>query len=157
MSIQSGNLKEFALEEIDIGRRQRRDMGDIHRLAASIEEASGNLPEGGEAMEQIAKLLGLSRRTLEKATKVVVAARQDNERYGDLVQKMDRTGKVNGAYMQMLQRQGEAPGRAAPAYLSIRMDRGGNCKITGLQDKVEIIANPKALIRQIEDELSETR
>jgi ParB-like chromosome segregation protein Spo0J len=248
MSIQSGNLKEFAIEEIDIGRRQRRDMGDIHRLAASIEEvgllqpivitprgqliagqrrleahrllkrttilccivddlknatvllqaeimentcrqpfspseavsaaeallplaadaakdrkfhradeeASEKFSEAGEAMNQIAKLLGLSRPTLEKATKVVAAARQDNERYGDLVQKMDRTGKVNGAYMQMLQRQGEAPGRAAPAYLSIRMDRSGNCKITGLQDKREIIANLKALIRQIEDQLSES-
>jgi ParB-like chromosome segregation protein Spo0J len=37
------------------------------------------------------------------------------------------------------------------------MDRSGNCKITGLRDKVEIIANLKALIRQIEHELSETR
>jgi ParB family chromosome partitioning protein len=111
--------------------------------------------EGGRYMDHIAKIVDMSRPTLEKAIKVVEAARESPDKYQDLVEKMDRTGKVNGAYMTMLQRQGEAPFRAAPAYLSIRMDRGGNCKITGLRDKAEIIANLKALIRQIEDGLSE--
>ena len=44
------------------------------------EGASVNFTEGGEALHQIAKLLDLSRFTLEKAVKVVEVARQENTR-----------------------------------------------------------------------------
>ena len=48
-------------------------------------------------MDQIPELLDWSRPTLEKAMKVVAAAREDKEEYGDLVERMDRTGEVKGS------------------------------------------------------------
>jgi N6-adenosine-specific RNA methylase IME4 len=43
----------------------------------------------------------MSGRTLEKATQVVSAAQQDPEKYSHLVEKMDRKGKVDGAFREL--------------------------------------------------------
>jgi ParB family chromosome partitioning protein len=53
----------------------------------------GNSPDGGRALDKIGKALGRDRRTLEKARAVVVAARAEPERFGKLLQDMDRTGR----------------------------------------------------------------
>jgi hypothetical protein len=124
------------------------------RMVHEDEGASENLPEGGEAMEQIAKLVDMSRPTLEKAIKVVEAAREEPDKYQDLVEQMDQTGKVNGAYIELINRQGKTVQTNANPGFSVRMDRHGAFKIIGLQNKEEIIAKLKALILQIETDIS---
>ena len=54
--------------------------------------------ESPPARDRIAKAVGTSGVTYERAKKVVKAAEEDPETYGDLVEKMDATGKVNPAY-----------------------------------------------------------
>jgi hypothetical protein len=79
--------------------------------------ASGNLPEAllnanqtsgvGEVNEQAAAAAGVSRKTLEKIDAITAAAAADPERYGDLRDQMNDSGKVDGAYREMLKRQEE--------------------------------------------------
>ena len=49
----------------------------------------------------------MSGRTVEKIGDVAVAAESDAERFGDLVEEMDRTGKVPGAYRKLKQARDE--------------------------------------------------
>ena len=111
--------------------------------------ASVNFTEGGQSVDQIAKLLDLSRPTLEKAMKVVAAAREDKEQYGDLVERMDRTGKVNGSYQELLRRQGKLTRRPA-AYFTVRLNVNGTFDISGVKNKPEILANLYTLIHEIQ-------
>jgi N6-adenosine-specific RNA methylase IME4/ParB-like chromosome segregation protein Spo0J len=64
---------------------------------------SGKLPERqtGDTRDKVAAQLGVSGRTYQKAKAVVEAARVEPERFGKLVEEMDRTGKVSGAYWQL--------------------------------------------------------
>lgn len=68
---------------------------------------SGKLPEGkGHSEErrtrtQAAEAFGMKARTFDKAAAVVEAAEAEPEKYGKLVEQMDRTGKVDGAYKQL--------------------------------------------------------
>ncbi len=55
----------------------------------------------GRAIEKAAKATGRSARTLEKAEAIVKAAETDPDKYGKLVQDMDRTGRVNGPYNRL--------------------------------------------------------
>lgn len=68
---------------------------------------SGNSPEGssGQALDQVAHLLDVHRTTLAKEMELCAAAEADPEKFGELREKMDRTGKVNGYYKEMLVRQ----------------------------------------------------
>ena len=60
----------------------------------------------GEARGNIARYLGVGRTTIERAEAVVEAAEEEPEEYGYLVEQMDRSGKVAGAYRRlMVQRQ----------------------------------------------------
>jgi ParB family chromosome partitioning protein len=52
-----------------------------------------NFHNGGKARDKVAAPLGISGRTLEKARAVVEAAQRDPDRFGPLVDEMDRTGK----------------------------------------------------------------
>jgi hypothetical protein len=65
-------------------------------------DRSGKLPERskGETRDKVATKVGMSGRTLEKATAVVDAARKDPA-LQPLVEEMDRTGKVNGVYQKI--------------------------------------------------------
>jgi N6-adenosine-specific RNA methylase IME4/ParB-like chromosome segregation protein Spo0J len=62
--------------------------------------ASGKLPQAikGRAGDKIARVTGISRRTLEKAEMVVAAAKANPRKYGKLLEVMDRTGRVNGVH-----------------------------------------------------------
>ncbi|MHA1711961.1 MAG: MT-A70 family methyltransferase [Candidatus Freyarchaeota archaeon] len=72
------------------------------------EELSGNLPESKkhrrEAKEVAARQVGWSRKTYEKAKEIVEAAEKEPEKYGDLVERLDKTGKVSGVYKQYQRR-----------------------------------------------------
>lgn len=55
----------------------------------------------GAARDKIARYLGVGRTTIERAEAVVEAAEQEPEEYGYLVEQMDRSGKVAGAYRRL--------------------------------------------------------
>jgi len=64
---------------------------------------SGKLPEAvkSDSRDALASRVGMSGRTLEKATAVVEAAKQEPEKYGPAKEEMDRTGKVDPAYKEV--------------------------------------------------------
>jgi N6-adenosine-specific RNA methylase IME4 len=55
----------------------------------------------GEARDNISRYLGVGRTTIERAEAVVDAAEEEPEEYGYLVEQMDRSGKVAGAYRRL--------------------------------------------------------
>lgn len=55
----------------------------------------------GDARDKIARYLGVGRTTIERAEAVMEAAEEDPEEYGYLVEQMDRSGKVAGAYRRL--------------------------------------------------------
>jgi len=58
----------------------------------------------GRALDHVAEAVGMSRPTYNKAKEIVEAATADPETYEDLLNKMDKSGKVNGAYKEKLKR-----------------------------------------------------
>jgi len=80
---------------------------------------SGKFPEAvrQDTRDAVAKSLGVSGRTYEKARAVVEAAEKDPERYAPLVQKMDRNGRVDPAFkvLALEQKRDEYRRRAAEA------------------------------------------
>ena len=123
------------------------------RQGRCFEGTYENFSEVGLALDQVARLLDLSRPTLEKARKVVAAAREDREQFGDLAERLDRTGKVDGAYQELLRRQTDTP-RQPAGYVTVRMNVNGAVKITGLKNKSEIIAHLYILIQKLKDSIS---
>ncbi len=87
-----------ALRPIEEAAARRRQVAGI---------PSGKLPEGskgkGKTSDRLAAAVGLSGRTLDKATAVVTAANTDPE-MGDLVSQMDASGKVDAAYRELQRR-----------------------------------------------------
>jgi N6-adenosine-specific RNA methylase IME4 len=55
----------------------------------------------GAARDKIARYLGVGKTTIDRAEAVVEAAEEDPEEYGHLVEQMDRSGKVAGAYRRL--------------------------------------------------------
>ena len=55
----------------------------------------------GDARDKIARYLGVGRTTIDRAEAVMEAAEEDPEEYGHLVEQMDRSGKVAGAYRRL--------------------------------------------------------
>jgi ParB/RepB/Spo0J family partition protein len=69
----------------------------------------------GDARDRIARYLGVGRTTVERAEAVVEAAEEDPDEYGHLVEQMDRSGKVAGAYRRLtVLRQAKELEAAAP-------------------------------------------
>jgi N6-adenosine-specific RNA methylase IME4 len=66
---------------------------------ATVAECQGLSP--GDARDNIARYLGVGRTTIERAEAVVEAAEEEPEEYGHLVEQMDRSGKVAGAYRRL--------------------------------------------------------
>jgi MT-A70 len=65
--------------------------------------------ETGKTRDKVAAPLGVSGKTLEKAKAIVEAAEAEPEKFGHLVELMDRTSKADAAYrMLKIQRQAEA-------------------------------------------------
>jgi len=117
--------KDFTLSEaVAI----KRALEPLEKIAAKERQAtsggkgriaSGKLPTAttGRAADKAAKATGMARRTLEKAEAIVDAAEAEPEKYGKLLDDMDRTGQVNGVYRRLkIARQAEAI-RAEPPPL----------------------------------------
>ena len=58
-------------------------------------------PPTGEVRDKIGEFAGVSGRTVDKIRDVVDASEKDPERFGHLVDEMDRTGKVSGAHRKL--------------------------------------------------------
>jgi hypothetical protein len=65
--------------------------------------ASGKIPEPlkGETRDRVAGQLDMSGKTYEKAKAVVEAAERDPEKFGPVVEEMDRSGKVDPAFKKV--------------------------------------------------------
>jgi N6-adenosine-specific RNA methylase IME4 len=57
--------------------------------------------ESGRVHEKLSAFVGKDRKTIEKAEAVVDAAEAEPEKYAELVEVMDRTGKVNGPWRRL--------------------------------------------------------
>jgi N6-adenosine-specific RNA methylase IME4 len=85
----------------------------------------GNSPDvetapAGRAADKVAGFVGRDRKTISKAEAVVEAAEAEPEKYGKLVEAMDRTGRVNGPFKRLqVLKQSEAL-RISPPSLSMR-------------------------------------
>jgi N6-adenosine-specific RNA methylase IME4 len=66
---------------------------------ATVAECQGAYP--GDTRDNIARYLGVGRTTIERAEAVVEAAEEEPDEYGHLVEQMDRSGKVAGAYRRL--------------------------------------------------------
>lgn len=87
------------------------------------EISSGNLPDdtsSGQTRDKVAETLGVSATTYEHAKAVVDAAKDEPEAYGDLVQEMHTTGKVDPAYKKLKHRKGETSAQPRSALPGIR-------------------------------------
>jgi N6-adenosine-specific RNA methylase IME4 len=73
------------------------------RQGTRTDKHPGKLPTSskGRAADKAAKATGMARRTLEKAEAIVEAAEAEPEKYGKLLDDMDRTGRVNGIYRRL--------------------------------------------------------
>jgi len=81
---------------------------------ATVAECQRAYP--GDARDNIARYLGVGRTTIERAEAVVDAAEDEPEEYGHLVEQMDRSGKVAGAYRRLeVLRQAKELDAAPPA------------------------------------------
>ncbi len=61
----------------------------------------GQMEGQGEARDKVARYLGVGRTTIDRAEAVVQAAEEEPEEYSHLVEQMDRSGKVAGAYRRL--------------------------------------------------------
>jgi ParB-like chromosome segregation protein Spo0J len=113
--------KEFNLVEVvAMGRRiataERAAAKERQAMAGPTEgpgkKEGGKLPEAvkGDTRDKVAKAVGVSGRTYEKAKAVVEAAEKDPGKYQHLVEKMATTGKVDRAYREL-----RGPKPSAPA------------------------------------------
>jgi hypothetical protein len=79
----------------------------LKERALARKRAGKKAPAGADAgnvADKLARVFGMSGATLRKAEAVVRAGKRDAARYGALVEEMDRTGRVDGAYRQLPRR-----------------------------------------------------
>jgi N6-adenosine-specific RNA methylase IME4 len=112
--------KDFAPSElVAIGAEVERIERERAKERKAHDGRPGKLPERqtGDARDKIAAQLGISGRTYEKAKTVVEAAEAEPERFGKLVEDMDRTGRVNGIFKRLKVARQAAIIRAEPPLL----------------------------------------
>jgi N6-adenosine-specific RNA methylase IME4 len=73
--------------------------------------------EATTARTRIAKRVGTSYQTLQRANEVVEAAREDPDAYGYLVEKMDRSGSVAAAHRELIVKRKAEEIRKSPPQL----------------------------------------
>jgi N6-adenosine-specific RNA methylase IME4 len=97
--------KSFTLQALEPHERAAAK----ERQGTRTDKHPGNLPTSakGRAADKIAKVTGMSRRTLERAEAIVDAAEAEPGSYGKFLAIMDRTGHVNGVH-KLLKRQKQA-------------------------------------------------
>jgi ParB family chromosome partitioning protein len=108
-----------ALEELERSKAKARmkeggKAGGRGRPAKG-ETGSGKFPDpvadAGQTRDKVAEVVGMSGRTYYKAKEVAEAAAAEPEKFGDLGQEMDRTGKVDSAHKKLKERGGTRAAR----------------------------------------------
>jgi ParB-like chromosome segregation protein Spo0J len=92
-----------------------REIEAVEKARAKERQGRPGLPRSEESAEHtadardaVAAAVGMSHDTLAKATEVVEAAEADPESFGDLVEKMDETGKVDPFHKELKSRRAAA-------------------------------------------------
>jgi N6-adenosine-specific RNA methylase IME4/ParB-like chromosome segregation protein Spo0J len=94
---------------LDIEKRQAKE-----RMSEGGKVGKISTPSG-KARDKAATGLGMSGRTIEKAREIVEAAEAAPDRYGKLLDDMDRTGRVNGPHKRLVvARKAEAIAKEPP-------------------------------------------
>ena len=106
-------------------------------------------------MDQVARVVGMTRPTLAKAMKVVIAARENPGEYGPLVEQMDRTGKITPAFKELQRRQGNGVTQPQPGF-TIRIDRSNKVTIANIHDKPALRTHRDAICKLLAEELNKT-
>lgn len=96
---------------------ERREARERQGHRADQDSPASEADGHGEARDRIARYLGVGRTTVDRAEAVVAAAEEDPEEYGHLVEQMDRSGKVSGAYRRLTVLQQARELQAAPPAL----------------------------------------
>jgi len=112
---ENGERKDFLPSEIDAIRRaiepaEKAAAKERMLAGKSDPEESflrGNEERAPQTRDNIGAFAGVSGRTVEKIAKVVEAAERNPEKFAPLVAEMDRTGKVDGAYRKLRQKEDE--------------------------------------------------
>jgi ParB-like chromosome segregation protein Spo0J len=102
-----------ALQELERENARQRQI----ELGKSHGTPSGKFPEGskGQSRDKVAAALGLSGKSYQKAVQIVEAAEEEPERFGHLVEEMDRVGKIDNAYRKLRRAKVEAEERLRAA------------------------------------------
>lgn len=119
---ENAQRKDFTpTEAVKIKRTLEDVMSKIRAARPKGEKAAPGRRASGEAAgrvdDKVGRLTGIKRQSLRKAEAVVEAAEQDQERYGDLVDEMNRTGKVNSAHKKLQVREAKRKINDAPPAL----------------------------------------
>jgi N6-adenosine-specific RNA methylase IME4/ParB-like chromosome segregation protein Spo0J len=90
-----------ALEPLEKAAAKKRQQAGLKQ--GNEAPRAGKLPkrEMGRAADKAAKATGMARRTLEKAEAIVDAAEAEPEKFGKLLDDMDRTGRANGVFRRL--------------------------------------------------------
>ena len=96
---ENAERKDFLPSEIHAIRKAMAP--EMAEKATSRKLSGRSADNAGETRDKIGAFAGRSGRTVEKITKVVAAAEREPERFAHLVEEMDRTGKVNGAFRKL--------------------------------------------------------
>jgi hypothetical protein len=76
---------------------------DLRANSPEVETDSTNVGKqnSGRALDKLGAFVGKDRKTIAKMEAVVAAAEADPEKFGKLVEDMDRTGNVNGPFKRL--------------------------------------------------------
>jgi ParB/RepB/Spo0J family partition protein len=122
---ENAERKDFLPSEIEAIRRAMAPIETAaakERQGARTDLTSGQVARKSKperARNKLGAFAGVSGRTIEKIAAVVKAAEEQPERFGHLVEEMDRTGKANSAFRMLRRAEDEervkglvvAPGR----------------------------------------------
>jgi len=109
---ENAERKDFLPSEIHAIRQAMQPVEEAAAKKRKKRKPKGSVQETfldkGQSRDKIGAFAGVSGKTVEKIAKVVEAAEAEPEKFGKLVEEMDRTGKVNGAYRKLVKAQDEA-------------------------------------------------
>jgi N6-adenosine-specific RNA methylase IME4 len=103
------------LWELEAGEAEERKAEHGGTAPGKVANTGGNFPAvKGETRDRVASAVGTSGKTLEKARAVVQAAEAEPEKFAPLVEQMNKTGKVDGAYNKLRRAKAEENPVALP-------------------------------------------
>lgn len=118
-----GRLKQEAKDrQHSAGSRGNEGGRGNKKQNPSADSAEGFSKPKGDTRDRVAGAVGMGRDKLEKATAVVEAAKEDPEKFAGLVDEMDRTGNVNGAYRKLQEEKTPAPPPPRHPYSDMLLD-----------------------------------